>query len=377
MKKTATMKNRILIIASLDSSLIRFRGDLIKSWIAAGYEVHAAAPGMSTKESMHKLGAEYYSLPLKRVGLNPLEDIYLLYSLIMLMVKIKPGYMFLYTAKPVIYGSIAAYFCRPCQVYAMITGLGSVFTDIKIKSKIIRLLITVLYKIGLKRNRTVFFQNPDDLKLFTERNIVNQTKAVLVNGSGVNLDYFRFVPAVVEPIVFLLIARLMFEKGIVEYVEAARLIKARYPQAIFRLVGWRLESGLGMIADKQVEVWKNEGVVQIAGETDDVRPFIAESSVYVLPSYREGTPRTVLEAMAMGRPIITTDAPGCRETVTDGVNGYLVPTRDIKALAAAMERFILEPELISQMGKASRKIAEDKYDVQKVNKVINKAMGLL
>jgi len=169
---------------------------------------------------------------------------------------------------------------------------------------------------------------------------------------------------------------LLKDKGIAEYAEAARIIKAKYPETRFMLLGGFHPYPLA-IKEDNLRDWVNEGIIEYLGSAADVRPVIGEADVYVLPSYREGTPRSTLEAMAMGRPVITTDAPGCRETVVEGMNGYLVPVKDVQALTEAMERFIREPELVEKMGKESRRIAEEKYDVHKVNEVINKAMGLI
>jgi len=237
-------------------------------------------------------------------------------------------------------------------------------------------MIQPMYWVALRNNTKVFFQNPDDQELFTSMNLVSGCEqCVLINGSGVDIEYYRETPPVTERIVFLLIARLISDKGINEYVEAARRIKQDYPEVVFRLVG-PFDSNPSAIPKKKIEKWHDEGVIEYLGKTRDVRPYIAESSVYVLPSYREGTPRTVLEAMSMGRPIITSDAPGCRETVIEGKNGYLVRVKDVDGLVQALERFILNPKLISMMGKESRKIAVKKYDVRKVNATILETMGL-
>ena len=367
---------KIMIVAGLGSSLIRFRGDLIKSWLGLGYDVVAAAPGREVEQQLKELGVPYYSIPLKRTSLNPLADLALTCSLIRIIKKEKPAYLFLYTVKPVIYGSLAALLNRKVKVYSMITGLGYVFSGKPGKRTFLETLVTWLYGFALKRNKLVFFQNPDDCNAFINLKIVTADKALQINGSGVNVDYFKPVNLPIGPPAFLLIARLLREKGIAEFMEAARVIKTKYPETRFSMVGWSFDENPSAISATQVEQWLDEGFVEIYGETDDVRPYIAAASVYVLPSYREGTPRTVLEAMAMGRPIITTDVPGCRETVVDGLNGFLVPVRDSEALVKAMERFIKEPELITQMGAESHRIAEEKYDVHKVNNVINEAMVL-
>jgi glycosyltransferase involved in cell wall biosynthesis len=366
---------RIAIVASLGQSLIRFRGDLIDSWLKDGHTVMAAAPDNDVEKDLTLKGVDFFKIPLERTGLNPVKDLLLWLSLIRLFCSLKPDFVFLYTIKPVIYGSLAAFLKPGCQVFSMITGLGYVFSDVDNKKWLLK-LTTSLYRIALVRNKKVFFQNPDDLKLFKELKLVAARKCLLVNGSGVNLEYYE--PAVLPTgvPVFLMIGRLLKEKGFEEFIEAARIVKQKYPETVFRMIAWQLEGSPSVITGERLEEWNNEGIVEIFGETEDVRPFLAGASVYVLPSYREGTPRTVLEAMAMGRAIITTDVPGCRETVVDGVNGFLVPVRDSKSLAEAMERFIVEPELTAKMGKASRRIAEEKYDVHQVNTIINEAMKL-
>lgn len=278
----------------------------------------------------------------------------------------RPDVCLLYNIKPVLYGSLAARVVRVPRIFSMITGAGYVFGDSSIQQRLLKTLVLPFYKLALSGNTKAFFQKPDDQELFLREGLVSETgQCVLINGSGVDTEYYWEVPPITDKIVFLLIARLISEKGVYEYVEAARVIKKNYPNAIFRLLG-PFDSNPTSISKGQVEMWHNEGAIEYLGATRDVRPFIAESSVFVLPSYREGTPRTVLEAMSMGRPIITTDAPGCRETVIDGRNGYLVPVRDVDALVEAMERFVLNPEIIPVMGRESRRIAVDKYDVRKV-----------
>jgi len=375
-RETGIKRDKILIVGGLGVSLLLFRGDLIKSWLKKGYAVTAAAPGREMENQLAGLGVEYRDIPLKRTGLSPFRDLVLLSTLRRLIKQVKPDYILYYTIKPVIYGSLAAYFNKQARVFSIITGLGYVFTKSSWKNLVLKKLVAWLYRVALNRNERVFFQNPDDSKTFRDLNIVDTEKVIQINGSGVNIDYYRPAPLPNELASFLLIARLLKEKGIMEFVQAARIVKRRYPEAKFAMIGWQFEENPSAIRQEQVDLWQSEGIVDIYDETDDVRPFIADTAVYVLPSYREGTPRTVLEAMAMGRPIITTDVPGCRETVEDGVNGFLVPVKNSEALAEAMERFVLQPDLIARMGETSRKIAEEKYDVRKVNRVINETMGL-
>lgn len=367
---------RIAIISHYAPSLINFRGELIKTLIAAGHQVTALGPEAGFESELAAIGAEYMQIPLQRTGTSPVKDAGTILALTEILRESKPDIVFSYAIKPVIYGSLAAWLAGVRNIYSMITGLGYLFTGQSAKQRLLYWLVHPLYRAALSKNRVVFFQNPDDLGLFKELKLVSPGgEQVIINGSGVDLSHFSYSPAPTEPLSFLLMARLIWDKGIGEYVEAARRLKKRYPQVYFKLLG-AYDSNPAAIKSTDVEKWQKEGTIQYLGETKDVRPFLAEASVYVLPSYREGTPRSVLEAMSMGRPVITTDAPGCRETVQDGVNGFLVPVKDAVALAEAMERFILKPELIRDFGIRSRIIAEEKYDVHKVNKVIIEAMGL-
>ena len=368
---------KVMIIAGFDQSLVLFRRELIESWLQAGSEVVAAAPGLSVEKELEQMGASYREIPLERTGLNPLKDLRLLLYLVGLIRRERPQALFLYTIKPVIYGSLAAALgWRRARVFAMITGLGYAFIE-GAGSGLLKRLVIFLYRLALGNCEKVFFQNPDDLALFKELKIVKPEKAVRVNGSGVNTAYFEFKPLPSGNTVFLIIARLLKEKGIIEFVEAARQVKELYPEAVFSLIGWDLGSSPSALGRDDLDRWQNEGLIEVYGETEDVRPYLADAHVYVLPSYREGTPRTVLEAMATGRAVITTDVPGCRETVVDGLNGLLVPVRDSKALAKAMERFIAEPGLAEKMGRESRKLAEEKFDVHQVNAKINRVMGIM
>ncbi len=370
------MNKKIMIIAGFDQSLPLFRRELIESWLELGYDVVAAAPGNRVAGQLKEMGVSYRQVPLERAGMDPIKDLRLFFSLISLIRKEKPDLLFLYTIKPVIYGALASIFSRKTTAYALITGLGYAFMA-ENEGSYLRKLIVFLYRQSLKACRKVFFQNPDDKKIFVKEKIVGEEKTVLVNGSGVNLEHFKQAPLPEGFLSFLMIARLLKEKGVVEYVKASKMLKEKYPGVLFKLVGWVFEDNPTAVNKKQLEEWKNEGCIELYGETEDVRSFLAGCSVYVLPSYREGTPRTVLEAMATGRPVITTDVPGCRETVKDGVNGILVPIKDAEALANAMERFILDDAIIEKMVKESRKMAEEKYDVHKVNLAINRAMGLI
>ena len=237
-------------------------------------------------------------------------------------------------------------------------------------------IVSILYRAAFRICDRVFFQNDEDAAHFIASGSLSPEKVVRVNGTGVDLARYALVPPVRKPVTFLLMARLLREKGICEYAAAARQVRARHPEARFVLLGG-LDPNPGGLARDEVEVWVREGVLEWPGAVDDVRPWIAQASVYVLPSYyREGVPRSTQEAMAMGRPVITTDNVGCRETVVDGVNGFLVPVRDVDALVAAMEHFIAEPALIESMGRESRRLAEERFDIHRINAVMLEAMGI-
>jgi glycosyltransferase involved in cell wall biosynthesis len=367
---------RIVVCAGYSPSLLSFRGPLLRELVGHGHEVIACGPRAAPelREALGMLGVAFREVPCDRAGLSVRRDLRLLRALVMLFRSARPDIVLNYTIKPVIYGSLAARLTGVPNVYSMITGVGYAFGDGGGR-RAVRMVASAMLRLSLPGNRAVFFQNPDDRSLFQQLGLLGRRgRAVLINGSGVDIDAYCPVPYP-ERLSFLLIARLLADKGVREYVAAARLIRARYPDVRFRLVG-PLDPNPSALRSEEIQAWVNEGLIDYLGELEDVRPAIAASSVYVLPSYGEGTPRTVLEAMAMRRPAVTSDAPGCRETVVDGVNGYLVPVRDAGALAQALERFIQQPELIDRMGRESRRIVADKYDVHKVNRVILETMRL-
>ncbi len=378
---------KFLIFSNYLPSILNFRGKLLKSIANKGYEIHVLAPSIEMYNEdlirLTDLGYYVHSVPMQRTGTNPIADAKTLLATYQIIRVIKPDFILSYTIKPVIYGTLAAWIARVPKRFALLPGLGYSFqkTEETTKNKIFQRTVYALYQRALSKASKVFFQNPDDLELFTKLQLLNSSiPTVIVNGSGVDISDFDVLPfdydqeGNIKPS-FLLIARLLKDKGIIEYVEAARRVKEKYPLAEFNLVGW-IDENPAAIGQEQLENWIEEGVINYCGKLDDVRPAIAACSVYVLPSYREGTPRTVLEAMSMGRAVITTDAPGCRETVIPNYNGYLVSIKSVDELADAMCQFIEDPKLYEQMGKASRRIALEKYDVEKVNEYMISEMGL-
>ncbi|GAB1620115.1 glycosyltransferase family 4 protein [Agarivorans albus] len=376
-KSSKLNSSRVLVIASFADSILSFRGDLLKAILQQGKEVHIAAPDFSLeqKKALVELGITPHVYTLQRTGLNPLKDAASVLSLFRLIRRLKPQQTLAYTIKPVIYGALAARFAGVKSVYSMITGLGYVFTQQNTtKQKVLHYLVSLLYKSGLACSKGVFFQNPDDRKLFVDKDLVPKQKTKLINGSGINLARFPLLKLPVidsqhPQIHFLLIARLLKDKGVEEYAAAAQKLKQQGYQCVFHLAGW-IDDNPSAIAQTDLDTWVEEGTVKYHGRIEDVAGLIAQCHVYVLPSYREGTPRTVLEAMSCGRAIVTTDAPGCRETVTDGVNGYLVQPQSVDSLVEALKRYFEQPELLTQQAAKSRQLAEQRYDVRLVNQQI-------
>ncbi|TXD98102.1 glycosyltransferase family 4 protein [Psychrobacter frigidicola] len=379
---------KFLICANYLPHVLNFRGKLLEAIAKLGYEVHVLAPDPKahTEDYNTLVNSGYFihSIPMQRTGTNPIADIKTLMVTYRLLRKIKPDYILSYTIKPIIYGTLAAWLAKVPKRFILFSGLGYTFQEIEDTNQrsVFQTLIYSLHQQALAKSSKVFFQNPDDLNLFKKLNLLKSTTpTVIVNGSGVDVADFNVLPFPHDDsgnikTSFLLIARLLKDKGIVEYVEAAKIIKEQHPAAEFHLVGY-IDENPAAISQSQLDEWVANDIVNYWGKLNDVRPAIAASSIYVLPSYREGTSRSVLEAMAMGRPVITTDAPGCRETVTEGHNGYLVPVKAVNELAAAMEKFIVNPELIAIMGQESRKLTEEIYDVHKVNEIMIKEMGLV
>jgi len=348
--------------------------------VRRGVTVYALAPDYddAKRAAVAALGAIPLDSSMSRTGMNPVRDALDMCRLAVQLRGLRLDATLAYFIKPVIYGTLAARLAGVSKRFAMIEGAGYVFTDSdtsSVRRHVLRALVIRLYRLSLSQTQRVFMLNRDDEKLFVESGMVAATKVRLIDGIGLDLDYFQVAPLALQSPCFILVARLLREKGLYDYVDAARQVKAVHANARFLLLG-DVDLNPGSIPEAEVHSWVAEGVVEWPGQVADVRDWIAEASVFVLPSYREGLPRSTQEAMAMGRPIITTDMPGCRETVVEGVNGFMVPVRNPEALAQAMLRFIEQPSLISQMGAESRRMAEEKFDVHKINAQILTAMGI-
>ena len=368
---------KILVIGAYSRSLINFRGDLLKVLVASGHKVMAMSADAppDVVEQLAGMGVDFFTFPIQRNAMNPLRDLKTLLALRKAYCELKPDIVLAYTIKPVIWGGLALRRNNCARFYALVTGLGFAFQEDSLFRRLLTALVSRLYKASFVRASRVIFQNPDNRDLFIEKRLVSKERCALVNGSGVDVDRFAVAPLPAEGVVFLTIGRLLGEKGFREYAQAAQSVKAWYPDAIFRLVGPTDPSPDG-ISLAEVQGWQKANCIEFLGESKDVRPHLAGCHVFVLPSYHEGLPRTVLEAMAMGRPILTTDVPGCRETVTPGENGWLVPKADSQALAERIIWFIENRSQWQPMAERSRQIAEERFDVHKVNAELMRIMGV-
>lgn len=364
----------ICVISSNSKSLQMFRGHLIREFIKKGNHVMCLAPRdedfQSVETWLKENGAVLQSISINNTSLNPIQDLASLFSIFRILRKQKPIMIFSYGIKPVIYGSLAAYFAGRPEIMSLITGLGNCFME-ENEGKFINKFVRFLYRISLRFNRIVFFQNEDDASTFLKYSITSKNKIRVINGSGVDIEYFSKITPAQSPIRFLFIGRLIKQKGIMEFIEASTHLKKKYPEVIFSVVGG-LSPNPSSLSKQQLEDLKQSQAIEYLGEVEDVRDILKQSTVFVLPSYREGTSRACLEAMSSGLPVITTDVPGCRQTVQERKNGFLVPARCSASLEKCMEKFLLKPYLVIQMGQQSRKIAEEKFAVHKVNDAIMK-----
>jgi glycosyltransferase involved in cell wall biosynthesis len=367
-------KKKILLIASAAGSLVHFRGDLIKDLIRNNYEVYASAPEMDNivKQKLVELGAMPIEFSLQRTGLNPIKDFISIFQLKHIISKYQINMVFPYTIKPVIYGSIAARMANVPAV-SLITGLGFTFSGSSKKAKFLQSITEIMYRVGLKKNKAIIFQNSDDVELFRKRKVIDKNQQIeIVNGSGVNLERYpyRVNKNKTTRVVFLIVARLIEEKGIHLFIESAEILKKDFPNAEFHVIGSPGESPSAIKLGKLEELHKRK-VIVYHGQKRNVPDFLFNSDVFVLPTYyREGIPRSILEALSVGMPIITTNTPGCKETISKGLNGVLIEPKKLDSLIDAMRYFLENPGKIEELGVNSRKLAEDKFNVDIINRRI-------
>lgn len=370
----------LAIISSQAFSLVNFRGPLIRQLAEKNVRVYALAPDYDEqrRREIAELGAQPVDFRMTRTGMNPWRDLLDTLGLAALLRRLRPDVTLGYFIKPVIFGTLAAWMARVPRRIAMIEGLGYVFsapaTGESLQRRLLRRAVSWLYRRALSRADTVLFLNEDDRTEFCRLAVVRKDNSLTLGAIGVDLADWPMAPPVLAPMTFLLAARLLREKGIAEFAAAARLVRERFPMTRFILLGGLDPQPRG-VSPSELDQWVDEGLLEWPGHVE-VKPWLGQASVFVLPSYyREGVPRSIQEAMAMGRPVITTDAPGCRETVVEGGNGFLIPVRDVPALAAAMLKFIERPLLVETMGRCSRRLAEERFDVHRANRRIMVVMG--
>jgi glycosyltransferase involved in cell wall biosynthesis len=365
--------SRVVVLGGYARSLTLFRGPLLAAMIARGHRVTAMAADAdpATTRELAALGCDFEEIPLARTSLDPRRDLQTLLHLRRRLRALAPEVVFAYTIKPIIYGGLAARLAGAGRDgprrYAMVTGLGYAFMgQEQLRRRALSALVARLYRLGLDGADAVFFQNPDDQRDVAALGILDHVRQIQqVRGSGVDVDAYAPAPLPAGPLRFLFAGRLLREKGFLEYVEMARRVRALHPAVRFDVLG-RLDPNPTSFTTDELAAWKREGVIHYHGEVTDIRPFVAASHVLVLPSYREGTPRAVLEAMSMGRAAIVSDVPGCREVVVDGSTGFLVPPRDPAALADAAVKLIADPGRLASMAACGRQRVLALYDARKV-----------
>jgi glycosyltransferase involved in cell wall biosynthesis len=370
------MKQKIVISINTAWNIYNFRAGLVRALIAVGYEVIAIAPDDEYSERLRELGCRFIALPMDSNGAHPGRDLLLLWRFYFLLRSLRPAAFLGYTVKPNVYGSLAAH-ALGIPVINNIAGLGATFIRDTFLTKVVR----KLYKMSLKRSHRVFFQNSDDLTLFIQSGLVNEPATNLVPGSGLNLEHYS--PSAVPDLAgrrfrFLLVARMLKDKGVEEFVEAARLLREQNGTAEFQLLGFLDACNPNAISHEQLASWVKEGLVSYLGRTDDVRPFLALADCVVLPSYREGVPRSLLEAAAMARPIIATNVVGCRDAVDDATSGLLCNVKDPASLAEKMRAMLaFSPAQRAEMGAAGRRKIEAEFDEQIVIQKYLQAVGAI
>ncbi|MBL9150035.1 MAG: glycosyltransferase family 4 protein [Phycisphaerae bacterium] len=375
---------RVALVGGFGDLVIKFRGPLIRDLVARGHEVSVCVP--KADSTLHEsivrdiaaCGATWVDVPLDRTGTNPRNELAARRFFARLFRERPFDVVLAYNPKPIFHAIPAAKKAGVPTVAAMVTGLGFAFIGGSLKARLLGMVARHLYRQAMRAADVVFFQNPDDVETFRASSLLpDERRIVMIPGSGVDTAHYAAVPRVARAggPTFLMVARFLRDKGVVEFAEAARIVRRSHPSARFRLVGW-IDSNPAAISQDEFDGWIRDGIVEYAGRLDDVRAELAGCDVFVLPSYREGTPKSVLEAMSVGRAIVTTDAPGCRETVVDGANGLLVPVRDAAALAAACQRLCDDPALVERLGRESRRLAETRFDSRLVNRTIMDALSL-
>jgi glycosyltransferase involved in cell wall biosynthesis len=355
----------IVIIYNATHHVLLFKAELVKSIKKNGYRVVVLASVDNYSEKLKEIVDEFHEIKLDSSGVNPIKDTYLIFQIYSICKSIKPTAILNFTIKPVIYGTLASRLLGGVPVINTITGLGTAFISSGFANKVAKFL----YKFTFKYSHLVFFQNPDDQQFFRQLKIISKNNTKLISGSGVDLVKFKPVENKKrDDIKILFIGRIIADKGIYELIESAQIIKKEYSNVTFILMGMLGVKNNTSISKNEIDKWINDGLIEFIPFQDDIRRFLGDSDVVVLPSYREGTPKTLIEAASMAKPLIATDVPGCREVVKNDVNGFLCEVKNPVSLADAIRRYIeLDDSSKIKMGLKSRKLAEEKFDIIKVN----------
>jgi len=361
-----TIPKHIVLVGNTAWGMYNFRKDLIQFLIGEGYRITVIAPfDKDYSDKIRNIGCVFISINIDNKGINIFKDLRLLSNFCRIYYQLKPDFIFHYTIKPVIYGSLASRLLRIPQI-PIITGLGSAFLAKNFVTKI----VIGLYRISLKSAQKVWFLNKDDMNLFIKLRIVRTGQCQILNGEGINTEFFR--PTGNYPLnkSFILAARLLWDKGVKEFVEAAKIVKTKFPDVQFNILGFIGVDNPSAIRMQDISEWQNANTINYLGSTDNVIPYISSSTCVVLPSYREGLSRILLEAASMGKPIIATNITGCKEIVEDGITGYLCEVKDVKSLAEKMETLLsLSDDEIRMMGEKARRKVLQEFDQKTVNSI--------
>lgn len=366
---------KIVIVSPKNKTLYNFRGDLIKDMIKMGHEVVAIGPNFDNIEEVNKLGVRFIATNVKKDSINVFGDLKYYFNLKKIFLLEKPDLVFSYTMKPVVYASIAAKKTNVKKIYAMMTGIGRVYSSNTIKMKFLKKISGMLLKKSFACCNNVVFQNKDDKIKFEKLKYLSEKKSVIVNGSGVNMDKF-LVKEMPKKNEYVMISRIIKEKGVIEYLNAAKLVKEKYPEVNFKLIG-ALENKKSQIKMKDLQPFIDLNIIEYIGEVKDVKPYIEMSRMLILPTYYgEGLPRIILEAMAIGRPVIATDWPGCKDAIENGKNGLLVNPKDHVDLAKKIIYSIENTKMIDKMAKSSYKMCKEKFEINVINKKMLEIMQI-
>jgi glycosyltransferase involved in cell wall biosynthesis len=358
--------SKILFFANTDWYIYNFRLSLAQELRRKGHEVLLLSPPGNFHKFLQANGFQWMPFPLSRQGIKLFPELWTIWHLIRLYHGLRPDIVHHFTIKPVIYGSLAAHILRIPGIINSITGLGHLFIDTGARTRLLRTMVKVLYRITLRRTQAIF-ENPEDRDIFIQNQLLTAEQSHLIMGTGVDVEKFHPTAKSNGTPVVLFSSRMLVTKGLLEFTEATRLLKQKGINARFALAGRADPGNPASIPEEQLHAWKNSGLLEWWGWRDDMPSTLAQADVFCLPSYREGVPNALLEAAACGLPIVTTDVPGCRDVVTDGLNGLLVPVRNAPILAKALETLLSDARLRHQMGVAGREIAVNKFGLGKVN----------